>query len=437
MPFMHKPRKPVLIRKDIRMNFVFISPNFPEIYSNFCVCLRNNGINVLGIGDAGWDDINPDLKECLTEYYRVDSMENYDQMIRAIGHFTAKYGKIDWIESNNEYWLETDAALRTDFNVCTGMKIDEIAKIRSKSLMKQYYAQAGIKTARWALVTDKDAARAFIAEVGYPVVVKPDRGVGAEATFKLKTDEDLDEFFAWYETIDTPYLMEEFVTGEVTTFDGVCNSEGRVLFAASHITPTSIMDMANEGKPCYYYVNKEVAPDIREAGKKVLKAFDVRSRAFHLEFFRLTAPREGLGEKGDIVGLEVNMRPAGGFTVDMLNFSQSADMYQIWADMVAFDESLHEYSGPHHYCCYVGRRDIAAYTYSISDVANKYQDSIYEMTRMPEGMAGLMGDQVVIACFDTHKEMNEFINYTLHPTAAIPEAQLELEGTDPEEYEWE
>ena len=34
--------------------------------------------------------------------------------------FRIYYGRIDWIESNNEYWLEQDARLRTDFNVTTG-----------------------------------------------------------------------------------------------------------------------------------------------------------------------------------------------------------------------------------------------------------------------------------------------------------------------------
>ena len=38
--------------------------------------------------------------------------------------------------------------------------------------------------------------KAFIARVGYPVVVKPDNGVGASETYKLKSDEDLDYFFA-------------------------------------------------------------------------------------------------------------------------------------------------------------------------------------------------------------------------------------------------
>ena len=32
-------------------NFIFISPNFPTNYWQFCRELKNNGMNVLGIGD--------------------------------------------------------------------------------------------------------------------------------------------------------------------------------------------------------------------------------------------------------------------------------------------------------------------------------------------------------------------------------------------------
>ena len=130
------------------MNFVFISPNFPSSYEHFCIDLRENGVNVLGIGDAPYDSLTDSLKAALTEYYRVDSLKNYDQMIRAMGHFTASYGKIDWVESNNEYWMELDAALRTDFNIQSGLKSDQIMRFRSKSTMKKYYKKAGVPTAR-------------------------------------------------------------------------------------------------------------------------------------------------------------------------------------------------------------------------------------------------------------------------------------------------
>ena len=88
------------------------------------------------------------------------------------------------------------------------------------------------------------------------------------------------ELHAFFEKqITVPYIMEEFVPGEVTTFDGICNSRGEVLFAASHISPDSIMDMVNEGNDCMYYVNKEVPEEVRIAGEQVLAALDAKSRA--------------------------------------------------------------------------------------------------------------------------------------------------------------
>ena len=68
----------------------------------------------------------PELKESLDEYYKVGSLENYDEVYRAVAFFAFKYGKIDWLESNNEYWLEQDARLRTDFNITTGFHLEDI-----------------------------------------------------------------------------------------------------------------------------------------------------------------------------------------------------------------------------------------------------------------------------------------------------------------------
>lgn len=68
-----------------------------------------------------------------------------------------------------------------------------------------------------------------------------------------------------------------------------------------------------------------MAPEIRKAGLKTVEAFGVKSRFIHFEFFVLDEDQEGLGRKGDVVGLEVNMRPSG-----------EMDVYKIWADMIAF-----------------------------------------------------------------------------------------------------
>ena len=86
-------------------NFIFISPNFPTNYWMFCRELKQNGLRVLGIGDQPYDELTLDLKSSLDEYYKVASLENYEEVYRAVAFFIHKYGRIEWLESNNEYWL--------------------------------------------------------------------------------------------------------------------------------------------------------------------------------------------------------------------------------------------------------------------------------------------------------------------------------------------
>jgi len=99
------------------MNYVYLSPHFPTNYYPFVIKLREAGANVLGIGDCPYDQLSYSLKRYLTEYYRVSEMHHYDELIRAVGYFTHRYGKIDRFESHNEYWLEAESQIRTDFNI--------------------------------------------------------------------------------------------------------------------------------------------------------------------------------------------------------------------------------------------------------------------------------------------------------------------------------
>ena len=83
-------------------NVIFISPNFPVNYWQFCHELRCDGVNVLGIGDQPYDELSFELKSSLTEYYKVPSLEDYDEVYRAVAFFAFKYGRIDFLESNQE-----------------------------------------------------------------------------------------------------------------------------------------------------------------------------------------------------------------------------------------------------------------------------------------------------------------------------------------------
>lgn len=385
-------------------NFIFISPNFPENYWKFCRELAKNGLRVLGIGDCPYDELREELKNSLTEYYKVSSLENYDEVYRAVAFFIHKYGRIDWLESNNEYWLERDAFLRKDFHITSGFQPEDMAVVKYKSRMKERYARAGIPFARYHLVENEEGCRKFIAEVGYPVVVKPDNGVGANATFKLNSDEELKEFLSL--GLDG-YIMEEFINGEICSFDAIVNSRGEPIFETGNCTPVSLMDVVNEQKDSIFYIEQYLPVAVRERGEAALKSFGVKSRFVHFEFFRLLSDCH-LGKKGDIVALEVNMRPSGGISPDMMNYANGVDVYKIWADMIAYDGTLLPLNNEHNYCAFIGRRDGADYALSDEEALQEYGAKVKAYGRVSDALAPAMGNRMVIANFSSEREMVDF-----------------------------
>ena len=384
-------------------NFIFISPNFPTNYWKFCRHLKNDGFNVLGIGDCPYDNLSYDLKSSLTEYYKVGSLESYDEVYRAVAFFAFKYGKIDFIESNNEYWLEQDAKLRTDFNIKTGFQSKDVKRIRHKSEMKKYYKKAGVKVARYYLIGTLSGCKKFISEVGYPVIVKPDSGVGASDTHKIKNEQELKSFLA---TDPKNYIMEEFIDAEVNSYEAIIDSHGNPVFETGNVTPNSVMDIVNNNDNCIYYMVGEPYPDVKELGRKTVKAFGVKSRFVHFEFFRLLRDQH-IGKKGEVVALEVNMRPCGAFSPDMMNYANSTDVYKIWADVMAFDKTELAL-GEKWFCAFAGRRDGKNFVYTEQDIKDRYAKNLKRIERIPDSLSSDMGNTMYLANFKTEEEMNEF-----------------------------
>jgi hypothetical protein len=99
------------------MNLIYISPHFPPNFTNFSIELAKNGVNVLGIADTPYEQLDDLLKASLTDYYRVENLDDYNQVYRACACFIHKHGRIDRVESHNEYWMMHEARLREDFNI--------------------------------------------------------------------------------------------------------------------------------------------------------------------------------------------------------------------------------------------------------------------------------------------------------------------------------
>lgn len=391
------------------MNFVFLSPHFPTHYVNFADRLHKMGVNVFGIADAPYDSLSPELKNSLTEYYRVDNMENYDECMRAVAYFTFKYGKIDRLDSFNEYWLETDARLRTDFNI-EGTKYPEVLESKRKYLMKDHFKKAGVPSARCHLVSTYEEGMKFLKEVGFPVFVKPDIGVGAYASYKLSNQEEFDAFYADHPSV--PYVMEEFVNGLIVTFDGITNYENDPIFMTSHIFPQNVAETVNQGDELFYYSVRQIDPALVKAGTAVVHSFNTTARFYHFEFFKLYEDKKGLGKKGDYVALEVNMRPPGGCMPELMDYEHDTDVYQIYADMIVHDK-LYLPTEKKYIGIYLSRKWCFNYVHSHQEIVEKYGAHLMADSDVDAIFAPVMGDHMYLMRAETQEKVEEIRNFVL------------------------
>ena len=392
------------------MNFIFISPHFPESNRLFCQSLRNNKVNVFGIGDQDYHLFSEELKQALTDYYKVSDLENFEEMLEACKYFIDNYGTIDRLESLNEHWLVSDAGLRTYFGI-EGIKKDEIMEIKRKSCMKKFYKQANVPFAKYLLVENFEIfeqAKKFTQTTGYPIVAKPDVGVGAGETFDLNTDEELEDFL-----LSKPpetFILEEFVPGNIITFDGITDSNSDILYCTTHFLPVSLMDIVTKDLDVCYH-SQITTPQIYSAGQRTLKAFSAKNRFFHLEFFLLDKDYPHFGQSGDVVALEANTRPGGAYIPDMIDYAADIDIYQMWADMICYDKINFVPEGPKYFCGYAGRKYNKIYRHSHEDIMEKYGENIVLTKEVEAIFSRAMGKYVYIFRADDLQEIKEITKY--------------------------
>ena len=52
--------------------------------------------------------------------------------------------------------------------------------------------------------------------------------------------------------------MEEFIAGQIHSFDGLADSDGNPVFFTGHVFSQGIMETVNEARHIYYYSMREV-----------------------------------------------------------------------------------------------------------------------------------------------------------------------------------
>ena len=389
-------------------NFIIISPQYPPRVRFFVNRLRFRGFNVFGIGDADWGSLDPALKTDLTEYCRVDLScyagneelrgEKYASILAAAEYLKNKYGPVEYLESFNEWWLPLDAALRRDLGV-PGIKPAELSHLVRKSLMKEKFRRAGVAVVEGGMVAGFEDFLAFLERHGRDIVVKPDRGVGASDTYRIRSRAEAERFFS-VRNPAFPYFMEAFIGDpgrELYSFDGFTDASGEPVFFTCHRYNDGILEVV-EGNPLSYHNLKthEIPADLKADGLAALKAFELKKNFFHIEFFRVG---------GTCFGLEINARPPGVLTVDMINHSKGLDCWDLYARMCA-GERPDARPRRDMICAYAARVSGKSYQLTHEELLDRYGREI--VFHMPMD-SKVMGDYAYLALTETQERRAEIV----------------------------
>ena len=382
------------------MNYLLISPNFPKSQEYFAKRLSEKGITVLGIGTESYDELSPRLQEVITEYFKVNNLEDYNEVLKAVAFLTYKHGKIDRVESNNEYWLELDAKIREDFNI-GGVKPSQLSLTKYKSRMKDVFRNAGARVVEGLSISNKEELAPTIETLGLPVIAKPDNGVGANNTFKLLSKEDVEDFKNQWDQ-EVVYFIESYIdNGVLCTYDGLIDSRGEVVFETSFYYTKPTLDLLNDSLDYGNIISKEIDYKLRDYGRKIVKEFGMKERFFHIEFFKLP--------NNDYIALEYNNRIAGGYTVDLYNHTYECDLFEMYADVVVGNSPKkvkNNYNG-----VALSRRDKYTYKYTNEDIYNRYSKELRLIDRVPEVFATAMGEWMYILVDENMENISEMMTY--------------------------
>lgn len=389
-------------------HFLMISPQYPPRLRYFANRLKAHGFLISGLGDADWGALAPELQGDLAEYRRADlSCYNGNEElipgkyadVRSTAHYLAdKYGRPEYLDSFNEWWLPLDAALRRDLGV-PGIKPEDLARLVRKSLMKERFRSAGVAVVQGELIDDLPRLLHFFEKAGRDIIVKPDRGVGASDTYRVRSREEAERFFRGRNP-SYPYYTEAFIGAPdrlLYSFDGFTDGSGEPVFTTAHWYNSGIMEVV-EGNPLSYnnLRTEEIPPALRKAGLAAVKAFGLKKNFFHIEFFSVN---------GVCYGLEINARPPGVLTLDMMNHSKGIDIWDMYARMCAGEKV--EYKPVRDMvCAYAARFNDRPYRYSHDELLARHGREI--VFHMPMD-SKVMGDYAYLVLTETQDHRKEIV----------------------------
>jgi hypothetical protein len=314
---------------------VFVAPYFLPATNRFLAGVASLPATAVGlVSHDAVEKLPPEIRSRLGGHYRVDDALDSSQLKVAVDALAGHLGGVDRLLGPLEELQVPLAEVRAAFGIA-GVDVETARNFRDKDRMKRLLGEAGLPCARHRLVGEAAAARAFVAEVGLPVVAKPPAGSGTRNTFRLDTPQQVEEWLRWDPPHpERPTLLEEFIVGDEHAFDCVFVGGQARWWNISRYHPTPLEVMENPWIQWAVVLPRDISgPEygqISAAGPAAISVLGLQTGLVHMEWFRRL--------DGSIAISEAAVRPPGAQFSTLISYAHDFDLYSAWGRLMVFDE---------------------------------------------------------------------------------------------------
>jgi len=281
------------------------------------------------------------LAQKVASHNQIDRCLDAAALTHAAYNITQAQGPIDRVTGMLEQLQEPLAHVRDALGI-EGLSSRAARNFRDKNAMKDVLRAHDVPVASSALIGSMRSVRRWADTVGYPIVIKPQSGLGARATYRINSERDLDALEAQgiAPSRHAPLQVEQFIRAREHTCETVTIRGEPVWHSGTRYLPSPLEVLESPWMQYCVLLPREDAETVwtrfHPTNARALRALlgdEAHSAAgtalTHMEWF--------VRDNGSALVNEVGIRPPGVLIMQLMSIAHETDFYASWAELIACD----------------------------------------------------------------------------------------------------
>jgi biotin carboxylase len=275
----------------------------------------------------------------IDETFYMPQLNKYEEVQKAVSYL-ARERQIDRIFPLDDYDVEIAARVREHLRL-PGMGDTTARYFRDKLAMRVQAKEHGVRVPEFVHVLNHNQVHEFTQRVHAPWVLKPRSEAGSVGIKKCHSAEELWEFINQLGDLQSQYLVEAYVAGDVYHVDSVVFGD-KILFSQCHrydVPPFNVWNHGGVFATRTLPGDAPVLPELLSMNDKVIKAMHLVRGVTHAEFIHSN-------ETGEVYYLEMAAR-VGGASIDVLvDKATGVNLWKEWVKLELADLEKTGYKPP-------------------------------------------------------------------------------------------